>query len=280
MAINYNGAALLLSAKQRGFRLGSVLTLGRQHFSLTSPEIASLERTFSVDLKDFVRRQGEEIFAEPFLRYLGASAITSVDFSDYEGSSFCHDLNEPIPEQWKGKYDTVIDGGTLEHVFDFPTAIRNVMELLAPGGYFFGDNPADNWLGHGFYQFNPELFYRVFTHSNGFEVIDSLLAEDKVGGVIYKVTDPAIVGHRIRLCSRLRLYTLVLARKNHTVDNLLQETPQQSDYTTRWESMVDGAVEVKPKANLPRQMFNMLLPAQIQKILKSRNVMRRKGRWL
>jgi hypothetical protein len=148
----------------------------------------------------------------------------------------CHDLNKPIPDEWKGQYDLVIDGGTLEHVFNFPTAIRNSMELLADGGYFFGSNPADHWLGHGFYQFGPELFFRVFTERNGFEMIDLLLAEEGVGGAIYKVSDPAAAGHRISLRSRRRVASLVLAKKISTVGKLFEQTPQQSDYSARWQA--------------------------------------------
>ena len=35
--------------------------------------IESLERQFSVDLGAFVREEGEEVFAEPFFEFLGAT---------------------------------------------------------------------------------------------------------------------------------------------------------------------------------------------------------------
>jgi hypothetical protein len=28
--------------------------------------------------------------------------------------------------------------------------------------------PANNQMGHGFYQFSPELFFRVFSQENGY----------------------------------------------------------------------------------------------------------------
>ena len=77
-----------------------------------------------------------------FLEFLGAEEVSSMDFSDYEQSELVHDLNEPIPSEWRGRYDFVLDGGTLEHVFNFPCAIRNAMELVAVGGHFYGEQPG------------------------------------------------------------------------------------------------------------------------------------------
>ena len=63
-----------------------------------------------------------------------------------------------------GQFDVVYDGGTLEHVFNFPVALRNAMELLRPGGRLFTIHTcANNLCGHGFYQFSRELFYRTLS---------------------------------------------------------------------------------------------------------------------
>ena len=36
--------------------------------------------------------------------------------------------------------------------------------------HFVRITPANNFFGHGFYQFTPELFFRIFSAANGFEV--------------------------------------------------------------------------------------------------------------
>lgn len=275
MAIDYTGSAFLLSARRRGIPLGRVLTLGRQHLSLTGDMIAALERQFEVDLGEFSGCEGEERFAEPFLEFLGATSVTSMDFSDYEESSLCHDLNRPIPEEWKGGYDSVIDGGTLEHVFDFPCAIRNAMELLDVGGHFFGFNPADHWLGHGFYQFGPELFFRVFTAANGFEVVDVILAEDSVDGAVYKVRDPASTGHRLSIRSRERVTSLVLARRTGGAEALFGETPQQSDYTHRWESGEEQEPRHDGRASGIKSLVKRILPGRVVRAVQRRAIERR-----
>jgi len=42
-------------------------------------------------------------------------------------------MSQPIDTIHKNKYDLVFDGGTLEHVFNFPVAIKNCMEMVKVG---------------------------------------------------------------------------------------------------------------------------------------------------
>jgi 2-polyprenyl-3-methyl-5-hydroxy-6-metoxy-1,4-benzoquinol methylase len=105
-------------------------------------------------------------YAEPLLEMLGAKEIVSIDASAYEGCSIVHDMNQPISEHLKARFDLVLDSGSLEHVFNFPVAIKNCMEMVRLGGYLVTMNPANNCPGHGFYQFSPELFFRVLSETN------------------------------------------------------------------------------------------------------------------
>ncbi|HTE59068.1 MAG TPA: hypothetical protein VK631_01880, partial [Solirubrobacteraceae bacterium] len=113
-------------------------------------------------------------FAEPVLHAMGAQRVDSLDISPFEGATVIHDLNQPLGEPPR-RFTAVIDGGSLEHVFNFPVAIRTCMELVEPGGSLVVMVPANNEIGHGFYQFSPELFYRVAQH--GFDVLQMLLVE-------------------------------------------------------------------------------------------------------
>ena len=87
----------------------------------------------------------------------------------------------------------MVDAGSLEHVFDVPTAIRNCMRMVAPGGYFLAITPANNTMGHGFYQFSPELFYRVLSDANGFTV-ERMLVTGTSSTRWFEVADPASIG--------------------------------------------------------------------------------------
>lgn len=64
--------------------------------------------------------------------------VDSIDISDYENATIEQDMNQPIPEHLKLQYDTVIDRGSLEHIFNFPVSIKNCMSLIKPGGFYIG----------------------------------------------------------------------------------------------------------------------------------------------
>ncbi|GMO69596.1 MAG: hypothetical protein Ta2A_17730 [Treponemataceae bacterium] len=118
-------------------------------------------------------------FSEKLFRYFGAEIIDSLDYSNYEGASIIQDMNQKVTETLKNKYSLVWDGGALEHIFNFPTAIRNCMEMAAIGGHLILETPANNHLGHGFYQFSPELFFSILNEKNGFTNTRVFLVDDK-----------------------------------------------------------------------------------------------------
>src|SRR5437762_12288642 len=86
-------------------------------------------------------------YAEEFLKYLGAKTVHSLDNSDYEGATHVHDMNKPIPGHLKAQYSVVLDGGSLEHIFNFPVAIQNCMEMVQVGGHYLGITPTNNFVG-------------------------------------------------------------------------------------------------------------------------------------
>jgi hypothetical protein len=129
----------------------------------------------------------------------------------------------------------VIDGGTLEHIFNYPVAIKNCMEMVQPGGHLLLMTPANNFMGHGFYQFSPELFFRIFSEENGFELRRAIFAETDPDAQWYEIVDPAKARRRVELINRRPAYLLIQARKLRQVP-VLATTPQQSDYTILWDN--------------------------------------------
>ncbi len=85
-------------------------------------------------------------------------------------ASITQDISKPLRSDLIGQFDLAIDGGTLEHVFNFPAAVANLMRLVKVGGAVYTQNPCNSLAGHGFYQFSPELMYRVFSKQNGFDI--------------------------------------------------------------------------------------------------------------
>ena len=145
-----------------------------------------------------------------------------------------HDMNNPIPDSLKSAFSAVIDAGTLEHVFNFPVALKNCMEMVQEGGHLLLMTPANNFMGHGFYQFSPELFFRVLSADNGYEVVRAIVCETSPDAPWYEVVDPALAGRRVEMLSSAPMYLLIQARGAGNAV-VFEVTPQQSDYAVLWQ---------------------------------------------
>ena len=148
MGLDINSVQFLLAAQKQGVRFDHTLMLGRHSMNVFPRTLKAVMERNGFSSEKF---QVPSAYAEPFFETLGATRVDSLDNSDFEGAKLVHDLNQPLPADWKERFDVVYDGGTLEHVFNFPTALRNAMELLKPGGRLFIQTCANNLCGHGFY---------------------------------------------------------------------------------------------------------------------------------
>lgn len=227
MGIDRDVAAFLLAARERKANFHKTLMLGNQKFQFYEADYKFIKNKFAgEDLREIKE-------TADFFRHLGAAEIAAMDVSDYEGAAVIHDLNQPIPDALEEKYSFVLDGGTLEHVFNFPVGLANAMRLVETGGHLCIITGGNNFLGHGFYQFSPELFYRTLNEQNGFQLERLIAAE--VGGRWFEAADPQTVRGRVELINDKPTYLMVLAKKIANVA-LFAETPQQSDYAALWES--------------------------------------------
>jgi len=280
MGINREAAAFLCDARADGVSFGRVLTLGRLNFSVDRRELEALARRHqgpASSIDDALHAYSERFFKS----FLGAETVEAVDHSDYEGAALTHDMNRRVPGEWEQRYDTVVDGGTLEHIFNFPEAIANCMRLLREGGRLFIFTPANNQLGHGFYQFSPELFYRALAPAHGFE-IESVLAvqfryaSTECGALNepYRVADPASVRSRVTLVNSRPVSLMIRARKTAHLSEPFETFPQQSDYGEVWATG-DGDSTPAPHAlsssalRSRARLVKRLLPAKVGERLRN-----------
>ena len=63
-------------------------------------------------------KKDQEYCESVLTHFFGATQVDSIDNSNYENATLIHDMNESLPSALQERYDTVIDVGTLEHVFD------------------------------------------------------------------------------------------------------------------------------------------------------------------
>ncbi|CAN5846177.1 MAG: hypothetical protein USCGTAYLOR_01034 [Chromatiales bacterium USCg_Taylor] len=263
MGLDIHAARLLLYARGLGVSYRETAMVGRQTLHLSSRELHKLLGQFGYPVPVaavndfFFRNQG---FAEPLFHLLGAQRVRSLDASDYEHATDIVDLNAPIDESYKSIFSVVIDSGSLEHVFNFPVAIKSCMQMVEPGGHFIGVVPGNNFLGHGFYQFSPELFYRIFTQANGFAVIKMFVFEDRAGATWFEVADPDRVKRRVELTNSRPTYLAVIAKKVRGAE-IFATGVYQSDYVTLWEHDASPAEAYLKK--LGRKFMN-LVPTRLR----------------
>jgi hypothetical protein len=234
MGLDINAVQFLIAARKAGVEFGDVVTLGRQDLNVFPAKMVQVLEANGLPSDAFKGEGDDTLFADAVFRALGARKVSALDVSDFEGAEFIHDLNQPIGPALRERFDVVYDGGTLEHVFQFPLALKNCMEMVRQGGRFFMHTCANNWCGHGFYQFSPELFYTTLSEENGFEVETMIMHRVGPYGRWYEVSDPRKIRARVEAVTLAPVQMLIRARRKAIVP-VFARTPQQSDYTVRWD---------------------------------------------
>jgi hypothetical protein len=169
---------LLAEAGRRPYS-GTAITLGRQDVSITWPELESAAEELGVPLTRPARIEPAQkpgfaadgyIADRTLFTALGFERLESLDASDFEGADHIFDLNsEELPADLRERFDLVVDGGTLEHVFHLPNALANVHALLRAEGRVIHLSPSSNYVDHGFWMFSPTLF-RDYYLANGWAI--------------------------------------------------------------------------------------------------------------
>ena len=79
------------------------------------------------------------------------------------------DLNKPLETSSYNSVNVILNGGTLEHVFDIAQAFKNIHAMLRAGGVIIHLAPV-SWYNHGYYNFNPLLFKGIAV-ANGYQML-------------------------------------------------------------------------------------------------------------
>jgi len=199
--------------------LGEIVTLGRCSNLLTASQlrVAGIPEHFAKDQ-----------FADSLLLHLGAKSVESYDNSDFEGATHIADFNKPLPPH--RQYDTVIDFGMIEHVYDIAQALKNMRDLCRDGGQILHVAPANNFCGHGFWQISPELFFTLYSAGNGFDSTEVFITKVRGHKPWYSVIPPAN-GQRAHVSSAVPLFVICRTKKRKDEQSFVV---QQSDYLHLW----------------------------------------------
>jgi len=141
VGIDIHNLNLLAHARDLGVSFERTLAIGRQAVFIEDWELEEHRRLRGLPpLAEPPVPPGEPRYFEPLMQqWLGSAVADAVDASPYENARLIHDMNLPWPAEGplaaeRGQYDAVLDFGCLEHVFNFPVAWRNCIDLCRVGG--------------------------------------------------------------------------------------------------------------------------------------------------
>lgn len=239
--------------RQNPFR-GTILQIGRQDIYLDYETLLQCAKHLNVNLspvKEVVVRPNEwmpnvkTIDDVTLFKALGFENVMSIDASDYENADLVWDFNHPIPAEMGGKYDVVLDGGSLEHIFNVGTAFMNMAKLLRHGGRSIHISPMHNFVDHGFYSFSPTLFHD-FYETNGFSRIRAHLVGHKLPfrhnevPKVIEYTPGMLESHSIGGFTRERFegYEMfgIYSTATRTESSTTDVVPMQRRYREWWKS--------------------------------------------
>lgn len=168
MGIAKGPAILLMKEAVRKPFTGSLLTLGKQELLMSSYQLSHYAKLagISLDIPSY-EDPYQPMVDKDFFSLLGFSHTQSLDYSDFEGASIPFDLNSgDTPEAYREAFDVIYDGGTIEHIFHLPNALKSLIWMLKPGGRLIHLSPAANHLEHSFYMFSPTFFHDYYKANN------------------------------------------------------------------------------------------------------------------
>jgi SAM-dependent methyltransferase len=177
--IRANIIPILEEHRQRPFS-GRLLLLGQADVYFSQTQLEGMAQTARVLLTEGIpiTLSHAKVLAhkgymsgDTLFRQLGFNEITVLDISAFEGATILFDLNSGggTPADLMERFDTIIDHGTLEHVFHLPNALRHLFTMLRPGGRVVHSAPSGNFFDHGFYMFQPTLFLDYYA-ANRWEI--------------------------------------------------------------------------------------------------------------
>ena len=271
---------LMKIGKKREFSGLSVLTAGRLNIWATYKDVQKWSREMNFDIredvqivpsynKDFFDR--DYISDSTFFELLGFSKLDSIDFSNYQGGSILHDLNEDVPHSLHGRYDWIIDAGTSEHIFALPKVLENYNKTLKTGGRIIHFLPSTNHVDHGFYMFSPSLFFDYYS-ANKWEIeccyfVKKASLPFMNKRKLYEYVPGALGGYSRHLKGAWEVFFVAQKTARSTFDSPVQ----QGRYVGMWNasSKKDSATNETNNKTYLHKRISRLLPLSIKLLIYS-----------
>jgi hypothetical protein len=257
-----SGDALFIGRQATYLSPGALAEQLRAHGHSVDPSAIEIDQTTVNRIPGY----GEIVTDRSIFRALGIDSVKALDTSPYEGAEIVHNLNEPIPDSLRENADFIVDGSTLDNVFDPAMALRNLTAMLKPGGRLLMINawsPRD-----GSYQLCSPAWYFDFFVTNGFADCKTYVCVSAGSRANTYWLDPAFMRTaeaRIRVpllaCWWRIPAVLVLAEKAREPSSS-PVSPTQAHYRSEheWRRYLDNlaTIERSARPHLARSIGRML----------------------
>lgn len=235
--------------RERAYRpiVGETVLIGRQTVYHTAPAILDLLHSHGIDTGsttaadiEIDRRTidrleafaGQDLISDAALfRLLGVPKVSALDHSAYEGAEIVHNLTTPLPPRLRSCADFIVDGSTLDNVFDPAMVIRNFAEMLKPGGRLVTTNVFGDY-GEP-YVIIPPLWFADYFVMNGFsdcKVYIVAYGDASVGESddVFTINLDALAADNVSpfVCPRM-MATIVVAEKGPRSTSHIRPTQRQ-----------------------------------------------------
>ena len=213
----------------------NILTLGRQQIHIFKSDVNHLLNKYNFNsltnkfcMPDYSENLFKNLFEERWKYH--EITVDSIDNSNYEGASIIRNMNTPF--NLSKKYQYIYDGGTIEHIFNIPQVIENIINMLDINGIFVSITCNNNFSGHGIYQFSPEFFLSSFNEKYGMQIEAMYLGKVHTPFEEWIDVNDYKGG---RNCTKFDgsepVYILTIARKkSNERENLIYNSPHQYSY--------------------------------------------------
>jgi len=189
MGIPVSQLGVILSLKEQ-ISDKNVLSLGVQ-FPPSKNEMVTFQKRFpellsNSELEVLLQTSLNDFQKVLFKNILGAKDIHSLDISAEEGADYIWNMNEDLSIDNENRnlvklssgFDFIFEGGTMEHVSNTGSYLKNVFFLLKPKGIYCLSIPCSGWFEHGFFQFSPTFIADLASANSPNITLDYLGVDD------------------------------------------------------------------------------------------------------
>ncbi len=166
MGMPVQSVALLLMEHRRRPFVGPALIYGVQRTNLTFAGALLLFEYYGIQpmLEAVVPRPADHDTVEipQIFAMMGLGTSLNLDVSPHEGAEIVANLNDPVSDELLNRFGLILDGGTMEHVFDIRQGMANTVNMLRVGGSAVHITPSNNYFNHGFVQVSPTLYHDYY----------------------------------------------------------------------------------------------------------------------